>query len=169
MGGKSSKRVGNGRNRAGVTLFNISQPKKGKKNEIPSPRSLRYLIPVSLNCKRDSHVPNGKRDSGTRFTSSKFCEQTSLYKSVPFTEKQPRRPETGMKNGIRISVWNIPSAKKKKFRCNYPECRIIIQLLSNRIFRDFPTRFSGICLFTIVNNRDRRFSLVHQHGVRDVM
>ena len=48
MSGKSSKRVGNGRNRAGVTLFNISQPKiKRAKNEIPSPRSLRYLIPVS--------------------------------------------------------------------------------------------------------------------------
>ena len=110
--GKSSKRVGNVRNGAGVTLFNISQPKKGKKNEIPSPRSLRYLISVSLNCKRDSHVLNGKRDSATRFTSSKFCEQSGLYKSVPFTEKQPRRPETAMKNGIRISVWNIPSAKK---------------------------------------------------------
>ena len=49
------------------------------------------------------------------------------------------------------------SVRKKKFRFNYPECRITIQLLSNRIFRDFPTRFSGICLFTIVNYRDRCF------------
>ena len=118
MRGKSSKRVGNGRNRAGVTLFNISQPKKGQKYEIPSPRSLRYLIPVSgltvrFKVNGTIYVLNGKRDSGTRFTSSKFCEQTGLYKSVPFTEKQPRRPETGMENGIRISVWNIPTAKKK--------------------------------------------------------
>ena len=130
----------------GLRCLIFRNPKRAK-NEIPSPRSLRYLIPVSglpvrFKVNGTIYVLNGKRDSGTRFTSSKFCEQTGLYKSVPFAEKQPRRPETGMKNGIRISVWNIPSAKKiplelprmsynnpATFQPDFPR-------LSNEIFRN---------------------------------
>ena len=81
--GKSFKRVGNGKNRAGVTLFNISQPEKGQKIRSPfSPPSLRYLIAVSglpgFKINGTIFVVNGKRDSGAKFTSSKFCEQTGL-------------------------------------------------------------------------------------------
>ena len=40
-----------------------------------------------------------------------------LYKPVPLTRKQPRRPETGIKDGFeenygtQISTWNIASGK----------------------------------------------------------
>ena len=43
-----------------------------------------------------------------------------LYESVPFTGKQPRRPETGIKDSFEemeheFSVWNIPSTKLTTF------------------------------------------------------
>ena len=72
----------------------------------------------------------------------------SLYKSVPITEKRPRRPVTGnqrwlWRNGTRISIWKIPSGKTglpfQMFRCSREFSagttqKVVFHLLSNRIF-----------------------------------
>ena len=68
--------------------------------------------------------------------------------TVPFTEKQPRWPETGIKdglNGTRIFLWNIPSGKTglsfqisrcpRKFSPRTTE-KVMFHLLCNRIFRN---------------------------------
>ena len=171
--GKSSKRVGNGRNRAGVTLFNISQPKKGKK--MRSPRPARWDIwyqfqafPSVLRWMERYMYWTVNAIPGRDLPVLNFVNR-------PVCTNQFHLPKNSRSAWNWNEKWNTNfrlehSVRKKKFRFNYPECRMIIQLLSNRIFPDFSTRFSGICLFTIVNYRDRRFIVqVHQHGVRDVM
>ena len=68
---------------------------------------------------------------------------TDLHKSVLFTEKQPRKRKTGIKDGFEESVWNIPTRKprlpfqmvrrSRKFSTERPEkfCSIVP---SNQIF-----------------------------------
>ena len=66
-----------------------------------------------------------------------------LHKSVSFTEKRPRKPETdikdGFENGTQISVSNIPSRKTGlsfyiPLLGNFP-LRFVFSILSNRICR----------------------------------
>ena len=59
--------------------------------------------------------------------------------------KRPRKPEAAIQKGTQISVWNIPSAKKrlpfhKMFCCSRIFStgtiqKVLFHLLSNRIFR----------------------------------
>ena len=79
-------------------------------------------------------------------------QRLPLYKQFHLPKKWPRRPETSIKdgfeeNGTRISVWNIPSGKKKEdyllqeFHCSRKFStgmtqKVVFHLLSNRIFRN---------------------------------
>ena len=68
-----------------------------------------------------------------------------LHKSILFTEKRPRKPETGEEiNVTRISVWNIPSETTgilfKISRCSGKfsagaSQKVVFHVLFNPIFR----------------------------------
>ena len=74
---------------------------------------------------------------------NRFCH---LYKSLPFTEKRPWSWYQGwlLRNGTRISVWNIPSRKTglpfQVFRCSW---KLSAGTIQNVLFHLlYPTGFS---------------------------
>ena len=75
-------------------------------------------------------IVHGLSKRKPKFRTSKFLSRNRVYhlhKSVPLTEKRPRKPETGIKDRFektrtRISVWNIPCGTTRlhfqMFRCS---------------------------------------------------
>ena len=97
-----------------------------------------------------------------------------LYKSVPFTEKQPRRPETGIKEGFeamehefsfavfypenRTTFSDVPLLPEI-FRCEHPKSRVPFTFRA-----DFPENFCKRWLLTIYKYfRPPRSLIPHPH------
>ena len=61
---------------------------------------------------------NGKQNSG--LVNCYRNRVYHLYKSVPFTEKQPRRPETGIKDGFEEMEHEFPSGTFRPEKTGLP-------------------------------------------------